>query len=232
MPERTRKAYQDHYEEKLHKQNQKIRTMEAVTIRQLEENWKEQESPEEPQEQPKEQESPQEQKQEDQENEGPQEINPMEFLMQEDEGPQENYKLEFLGAEEPTTLEIDTMEILEQLEERTGPPAVHIRKTNVSTELAAKENLAKQEKPLKEQVPQELHNYLSVFDKKTAERFPKSRPWDHAIDLKPNFVPRDCQVYPLSLLEQQELDTFVKATLQKATFDPQSHQWHSPSLCQ
>ena len=43
-------------------------------------------------------------------------------------------------------LEIDTMDILEQLEERTGPPTIHIRKTNVSTELAAKENLAKQEK--------------------------------------------------------------------------------------
>ena len=38
MPERTRRAYQDHYEEKLHKRNQKIRTMEAVTIRRLEEN--------------------------------------------------------------------------------------------------------------------------------------------------------------------------------------------------
>ena len=66
MPERTRKAYQDHYEDKW---NQKIRTMEAVTIRQLEEKWEEQESPEEPQEQPKEQESPQEQKQESMEQE-------------------------------------------------------------------------------------------------------------------------------------------------------------------
>ena len=100
------------------------------------------------------------------------------FLTQEDEGPQENYELEFLGAEEPMTLEIDTMDILEQLEEMTGPPTVHIRKTNISMELAAKENLEKQEKLLKEQVPQELHDYLSVFDKKTAERFPKSRPWD------------------------------------------------------
>ena len=194
--------------------------MEVVTIRRLEENQEEQESPEKPQEQPKEQESPQEQKQEptkqeDQENEGPQKINPMDFLMQEDERPQENYKLEFLGAEEPTTLEIDTMDILEQLEERTGPPTVHIRKTNVSMGLAAKENLAKQEKLLKEQVPQELHNYLSVFDRKMAERFPKSRPWDHAIDLKLDFVPRYCKVYPLSLPEQQELEIFVKDNLAK-----------------
>ena len=73
----------------------------------------------------------------------------------------------------------------------------------------------KQEKPLKEQVPQELHDYLLVFDKKTAERFPKLRPWDHAIDLKPDFVPRDCKVYPLSLPEQQELETFIKDNLAK-----------------
>ena len=74
----------------------------------------------------------------------------MEFLTQEDEGPQETYKLEILGAEDPTTLEIDTMEILEQLGQQTGSSTVHIRKTNVPTKLAAKENLAKQEKPLKE----------------------------------------------------------------------------------
>ena len=89
MPERTRKAYQEHYEEKLRKRNQKIRTLEAVTIRRLEENQEEQESPEEPREQSKEQESPQkqeeptEEEQEDQENKGPQNFNPMEFLTQE-----------------------------------------------------------------------------------------------------------------------------------------------------
>ena len=227
MPKRTRRAYQEHYEEKLSKRNQKIRRLEPVTIRHIEEQQMEQESPEEPQEQPTERESHQDQKQKpkkledhpsvliNQENKGPQKINPVEFLTQEDEGPQENYKVEFLGVEEPTTLEINTMDILEQLEERTGPPTVHIRKTNVSTELAAKENLAKQEKLLKEQVPQELHDYLSVFDKKTAKRFPELRPWDHAIDLKLDFVPRDCKVYPLSLPEQQELETFVKDNLTK-----------------
>ena len=105
MPEKTRKAYQNHYEEKLCKRNQKIRKLEAITIRRLEEEQKEQESPQEHKLS----------KQEDEENKGPQKINPMEFLTQEDEGQQEEYKLEFLGAGEPTTLEIDTMEILEQL---------------------------------------------------------------------------------------------------------------------
>ena len=211
MPERTRKAYQKHYEEELDIRNQEIKDMTGITIGKIEE---------EQQEQPK--------KPENQEIEGPQKINPMEFLTQEDEGPQESNQLEFLGAIEPTSLEIDSMEILEQLEEQTGTPTVLIRKTNVSTELAAKENMAKQEKPLKEQVPQELHDYLSVFDKKTAERFPESRPWDHAIDLKPDFIPRDCKVYPLSLPEQQELETFVKDNLAKGYIRPSKSPMASP----
>ena len=84
MPEKTRKAYRNHYEEKLSKRNQKIRTLEPVTIRKIEEQWMEQESPAELQEQLTEQESPQKPEQEDQENEGPQEINPLDFLTQED----------------------------------------------------------------------------------------------------------------------------------------------------
>ena len=161
MPERTRKVYQDHYEEKLSKRNQKIRTLEPVTIRRIEEQQMEQESPWE-----------QEQKeQEDQENEGSQKLNPQDFLTQEDTGPQETYKLEVLGAEEPITLEIDTMNILEQLGQQTGPPTVHLRKTNISMELAGKENLAKQGKLLKEQVPQ---HYIPYFVKFIPTNYPNA----------------------------------------------------------
>lgn len=38
-------------------------------------------------------------------------------------------------------------------------------------------------------IPEYLMQYKEVFEKKAAERFPKSRPYDHAIDLKPDFVP-------------------------------------------
>ena len=76
--------------------------------------------------------------------------------------------------------------------------------------------------------PQELHNYLLVFDKKTAKRFPESRPWDHTIDLKPDFVPRDCKVYPLTLPEQQELETFIKDNLAKGYIQPSKSPMASP----
>ena len=47
-------------------------------------------------------------------------------------------------------------------------------------------------------IPSHLKEFVKVFNKKAAERLPPSRKWDHAIDLKEGFVPRDCQVYTLS----------------------------------
>ena len=64
-------------------------------------------------------------------------------------------------------------------------------------------------------VPSELMEYRSVFDEEEATRFPECRPWDHAIDLKPDFVPKDCPVYPLSLPEQGELQKFIDNNLAK-----------------
>lgn len=61
----------------------------------------------------------------------------------------------------------------------------------------ARENLTRQ-RTLKETIPKEYHEFLSVFDKKAAEQFPPSQSCDHAIKLKLGFIPKDCKVYPLS----------------------------------
>lgn len=75
-------------------------------------------------------------------------------------------------------------------------------------------------KTLKQMIPQEYHDFLSVFDKKAAERFPPSRPYDHTIKLKPGFVPKDCKVYPLSQKEQVKLDEFLDENLKKGYIQP------------
>ena len=69
-------------------------------------------------------------------------------------------------------------------------------------------------------LPPELMDYRHVFDKTTAERFPESRSWDHAIDLKDDFIPKDCKVYPLTVQEQAELDKFLKENLEKGYIRP------------
>uniref|UniRef100_A0A0W0FV00 Reverse transcriptase domain-containing protein n=1 Tax=Moniliophthora roreri TaxID=221103 RepID=A0A0W0FV00_MONRR len=57
--------------------------------------------------------------------------------------------------------------------------------------------------------------YQGQFEDKEAERFPISRSYDHTIELKLEFTPRDCKVYSLMALEQTELDTFLKENLRK-----------------
>ena len=54
-----------------------------------------------------------------------------------------------------------------------------------------------------------------MFEKEASECFPESKPWDHAIDLKPDFVAKDCKVYPLSLREQSLMDEFIDENLRK-----------------
>jgi hypothetical protein len=56
----------------------------------------------------------------------------------------------------------------------------------LSTELAAKANEAKAKKTFEQMVPKEYHKYSKVFSEVDSHRFPQHRPWDHAIDLKPD----------------------------------------------
>ena len=97
-------------------------------------------------------------------------------------------------------------------------------KTRISQKLAIQESADKKEKTLDEMLPTEVLDYKDVFDKQTAERFPELRPWDHAIDLKEDFVAKDCKIYPLSPLEQLELDKFIDENLAKGK-DHQNLLW-------
>ena len=57
-------------------------------------------------------------------------------------------------------------------------------------DLAIKESAKRKEQTLNEMIPQELMTYRSVFVKVAANRCPDQRPWDHAIDLQPDFIPK------------------------------------------
>jgi hypothetical protein len=103
-------------------------------------------------------------------------------------------------------------------------------KTSISQQLAhnkADSNLEKK-KSLDNLFPKAYHEYKSVFEKEASERFPESRPWDHAIDLKPNFIPKDCKVYPLTLAEQMKLNEFLEENLRKGYIRPSKSLMVSP----
>jgi len=52
--------------------------------------------------------------------------------------------------------------------------------------------------------------FRSVFAKEDFDILLEHCKWDHAIELTPGAKPKSSKVYPLSLLEQVELNAFVK----------------------
>ena len=59
-----------------------------------------------------------------------------------------------------------------------------------------------------------------MFGKKQSERMPMRKLWDHAIDVREEFVPRKGKVYPLSREERKEVREFVKEQLRKGYIRP------------
>ena len=51
-----------------------------------------------------------------------------------------------------------------------------------------------------EKVPRCFHKWLKVFGKVESEQMPTRKPWDHAIDLKEDFMPRKGQIYKLYIM--------------------------------
>ena len=63
-------------------------------------------------------------------------------------------------------------------------------------------------------IPEYLQEFTSVFSKQTFDALPEPREWDHAVEIIPGSKPTGCKVYPLSLVEQKDLDAFLKENLE------------------
>ncbi|ESK81132.1 reverse transcriptase-rnase h-integrase, partial [Moniliophthora roreri MCA 2997] len=105
-------------------------------------------------------------------------------------------------------------------------------KVQINAKLSTSQVLAQahevKAKLLEELLPPYLSDYSDRFEKKKAERFPPSRPYDHAIDLKPDFKPRDCKIYSLSQKEWIEQDKFLDENLRKGYIRPSKSPMASP----
>ena len=77
------------------------------------------------------------------------------------------------------------------------------------------EKAAKSEMEAKKMVPEKYHQWIKVFGKKQSERMLMRKLWDHAIDVKEEFVLRKGKVYPLSREEREEVREFIKEQLRK-----------------
>ena len=73
-------------------------------------------------------------------------------------------------------------------------------------------------------LPPEYNSWKKVFEKEASERFPEHCPWDHAIELREDFIPKRGKIYNLSPLQQTSLDKWIKEQLGKGYI----HQSKSP----
>jgi len=62
-------------------------------------------------------------------------------------------------------------------------------------------------------LPAYVVEFQFMFTKEDFDILPEHCKWDHAIELIPGAEPKLSKVYPLSLLEQTELDAFLEENL-------------------
>jgi hypothetical protein len=79
------------------------------------------------------------------------------------------------------------------------------------------------------ELPKEYQDFARQFSDEAADRFPPSREWDHAIDLKPG-APNvlDCKVYPMTRDEDTALERFLDEMEAKGYNRPSKSPYTSP----
>src|SRR5712675_1224823 len=99
-----------------------------------------------------------------------------------------------------------------------------IARQTMSSTLAEEHN-----KPQLNPIPAEYRRHAKVFSEEAAQRFPETRIWDHAIELKPG-APATLpgKIYALTQLEQAELAKFVKEHLAKGYIRPSKSPYAAP----
>jgi len=80
-----------------------------------------------------------------------------------------------------------------------------------------------------EKIPPKYCRHAKVFSESAAQRFPESRIWDHAIELKPR-APSSLpgKIYSLTVAEQEELQKFVKEHTAKGYIRPSKSPYAAP----
>jgi len=76
--------------------------------------------------------------------------------------------------------------------------------------------------------PDCVRGFESIFAKEDFDVLPEHRQWDHAIELIPGAEPKSSKVYPLSPVEQKELDSFLEENLCTGQIRPSKSPMAAP----
>jgi len=94
------------------------------------------------------------------------------------------------------------------------PAAEDLRATSmISQKLAEGARRASETRKGLLTLPNCAKGFKSVFAKEDFNILPEHRQWDHAIEIIPGSEPKSSKVYPLFLVEQKELDSFLEENL-------------------
>lgn len=77
-------------------------------------------------------------------------------------------------------------------------------------------------------LPTELLPWKDRFDTAQGSKLPEHHPFDHAINLKPDFVPTRARIYPLSLDQEAMMNEFIDENLAKGYIRPSNSLQASP----
>ena len=79
------------------------------------------------------------------------------------------------------------------------------------------------------EIPAVYNRFKRLFSEEASQQFPPSRPWDHAIELKPDApdaIP--CKVYPMTPSEDKALEEFIWEQYAKGYIRPSKSPYASP----
>lgn len=97
-----------------------------------------------------------------------------------------------------------------------------------SQQLTEKAHAHDSEKSFEEMIPIQYRKFARVFSKEASDRMPTHKPYDHAIDLKPEAELSRTKAYPMSPVEQEELNRFIQENLAKGYIHPSESEMASP----
>jgi len=101
------------------------------------------------------------------------------------------------------------------------PAAEDLRATStISQKLAEGAHRASETRKGLLTLPNCVKGFESVFAKEDFDILLEHRQWDHAIELIPGSEPKSSKVYPLSLVEQKKLDSFLEENLRTRQIRP------------
>ena len=90
----------------------------------------------------------------------------------------------------------------------------------ISTRLAEAAKEGTPTTKLEEMLLKPYLRFQDVFSMESFDELPERKQWDHAINLKPEFQPFSTKVYPMSSLEQKELNDFLEENLSSGHIHP------------